>query len=103
MLSDTQNQILIARLTRTEGRRLKPYVDTVGKITIGVGRNLTDDGITSDECDMLLRNDLASASEDAVKIPVFLNLDPIRQTVLVDMVFNMGLDSVKEFVNTLTS
>ena len=32
-----------------EGLRLKPYRDTVGKLTIGVGRNLDDVGITRAE------------------------------------------------------
>lgn len=41
-------------LIRDEGLRLKPYRDTVGKLTIGVGRNLDDVGITKDEAMHLL-------------------------------------------------
>lgn len=44
--------MLLSELSRDEGRRLKPYLDTVGKTTIGVGRNLTDVGISEDECDL---------------------------------------------------
>ena len=38
---------LVKPLTKiNEGLRSKPYVDTVGKVTIGVGRNLTDRGLS---------------------------------------------------------
>ena len=50
---------LLAELGRDEGRRLKPYLNTVGKTTIGVGRNLTDIGISDGECDLLLEHDVA--------------------------------------------
>ncbi len=36
-------------LIRHEGLRRKPYRDTVGKLTIGAGRNLDDVGITREE------------------------------------------------------
>ena len=49
-------EILIKELTRDEGMRLMPYRDTVGKLTIGVGRNLDDVGISLDEANMLLTN-----------------------------------------------
>jgi len=101
MLSEIQNQILVARLTRTEGRKNKLYVDTVGKITGGVGHDFTDKGLPNEVIDLLLKLDILEAYNDAATIRVFPNLDPIRQTVLIDMVFNMGLDSVKAFVNTL--
>ncbi|WP_232034153.1 glycoside hydrolase family protein [Mycoavidus cysteinexigens] len=44
---------------RDEGERFKPYFDTVGKITIGVGRNLTDGSVSQGECELLLQNDIA--------------------------------------------
>src|SRR4051812_27390106 len=36
---------LVNQLIIDEGLKLSPYTDTVGKLTIGVGRNLTDVGI----------------------------------------------------------
>ncbi|MCR1770736.1 glycoside hydrolase family protein [Burkholderia glumae] len=92
---------LIWELTRDEGRRLKPYVDTVGKITIGVGRNLTDVGISDDECDLLLTHDVASAVAwlDA-ELPWWCRLDPVRQRVVVNMAFNLGA-KLLTFKNTL--
>jgi lysozyme len=47
-------------LKRDEGLRLKPYQDTVGKWTIGYGRNLDDRGISKYEAEAMLRNDVAS-------------------------------------------
>lgn len=41
-------------LIRHEGLRLKPYHDTVRKLTIGIGRNLDDVGITHEEALILL-------------------------------------------------
>jgi lysozyme len=102
-LSKDQTDILLARLARTEGRRNKPYIDTVGKVTIGIGHNLTDKGIPDSVVDELFTLDINAASDDAEKIPVYLNLDPIRQTVIVDMIFNMGLNDLLQFVNTLNA
>ena len=76
-----------------EGLRLKPYRDTVGKLTIGVGRNLDDVGISEDEALYLLNNDIKKAKEDVKKVfgEMFYELDSIRQAVLIDMMFNLGL------------
>lgn len=54
---------LIDQLVRDEGLRLHPYIDSVGKLTIGVGRNLTDMGISQAETEMLLSNDIANAGK----------------------------------------
>jgi lysozyme len=96
-LTEEQLLILKNRLSRTEGRRSRPYVDTVGKITIGIGHNLTDRGLSEQTIDAIFAEDIAQAQIDAVKVPVYLELDPIRQTVLIDMIFNMGLDKFLEF------
>ena len=55
-------QRLIEQLRLHEGVEHKPYVDTVGKTTIGVGRNLDDVGLTDDEIDYLLDNDIHCGS-----------------------------------------
>ena len=76
-----------------EGLRLKPYRDTVGKLTIGVGRNLDDVGISEDEAFYKLENDIQKAIQDATDIfgtSVWLSLDEIRQAVIIDMLFNLG-------------
>lgn len=52
---------LINDLIRDEGLKLKPYRCTSNKLTIGIGRNLDDNGITEAEARYLLHNDLGRA------------------------------------------
>lgn len=85
-----------------EGLRLKPYTDTAGRLTIGYGRNLTDVGISQLEASDLLENDLTRAVNDVQQaLPFFAMLDGVRQIVLVDMCFNMGIARLKTFVKML--
>lgn len=99
---------LIGQLRLHEGERRKPYRDTVGKLTIGIGRNLDDKGLRRDEIEYLLANDIADARADLDRyLPWWRGLDPVRQRVLIDMVFNMGAGSpgkggLLSFVNTLS-
>lgn len=93
---------LASMLVEHEGLRLKPYRCTAGKLTIGVGRNLDDRGITPDEALYLLRNDIRdSRKELSASFPWFDNLDEVRQSVLIDMNVNLGLSRLKGFRNTL--
>jgi lysozyme len=95
-------QVLAQRLMQEEGVKLKPYTDTEGKLTIGVGRNLTDKGISQTEALFLLSNDIHDAQSDVRKaLPWFDRLNEARQEVLVDMAFNMGLGVLLGFKNTL--
>lgn len=93
---------LTEMLVEHEGLRLKPYRCTAGKLTIGVGRNLDDRGITPDEALYLLRNDIEiSRKELSASFPWFDGLDSVRQSVLIDMCVNLGLARLKGFRNTL--
>jgi lysozyme len=94
--------ILKAELVRDEGCRLHPYVDTVDKITIGVGRNLDDVGISEDEAAFLLANDIARVRRDLDDhLPWWQGLDPVRQRVLANMCFNLGIGHLLGFTHTL--
>lgn len=90
-------------IKKHEGFRAKPYQDSVDKTTIGWGRNLSDDGISVEEASLLLENDIFAHTLDAQKIPVFVKLDPVRQDVLISMVFNMGLPRVLWFKKMLAA
>lgn len=93
--------VLQAELVRDEGERLKPYRDTVGKLTIGVGRNLDDVGISHDEALMLLAKDIVRAELWLDRnLPWWRGLDPVRQRVLVNIAFNLG-GRLLSFKNTL--
>ncbi len=90
------------QLIRDEALRLKPYKDSVGKLTIGVGRNLDDVGISREEAIQLLANDIERAlAWLRTHLPWTLELDEIRQAALANMVFNMGGQKLEGFVQFL--
>ena len=95
-------QRLAEQLKVHEGLRLKPYKDTVGKWTIGIGRNLEDKGITEQEALFMLNNDV-DYFHDKIKKEInwFWALDDVRQNVLVNMAFNLGVSGLLTFKNTL--
>lgn len=82
---------LRAQLTEAEGVRLTAYTDTVGKTTIGCGRNLTDVGISQAMSDQMLDEDIGRAHDECRRaFGWFDGLDEVRQRVLVEMMFNLG-------------
>jgi len=95
------------------------YKDTLGIDTIGIGRNLEDRGITQEELDWmdipsmdavyeygiteadamyLAKNDVQIVEEELVRAhPCVEELDAVRQLVLMDMAFNMGVPRLRKF------
>lgn len=89
-------------LIKHEGLRLKVYADTVGKASIGVGRNLVDKGITEAEAYLMLDNDIKEVSDKLFKtLPWASKLSENRQAVMLSMAFNMGMGGLLAFKNTL--
>ena len=89
---------LIAQLRKHEGVEHKPYTDTVGKLTIGVGRNLDDRGLSDHEIDFLLQNDIQLVEEELDQWwPHWRSLNQTRQLVVADMMFNMGRPRLSQF------
>ncbi|OXI39625.1 glycoside hydrolase family protein [Burkholderia aenigmatica] len=81
---------LKAELTRDEGRKNRIYVDTVGKVSGGIGRNLTDKGLRDNEIDLMYQNDIAETEAWLDRnLSWWRSLDPVRQRVLMNMAFNM--------------
>lgn len=96
--------LLKISLIKHEGRRAFPYLDTAGKTSIGVGRNLTDRGLRDDEVALLLNNDIDDAVSDAVRlVPMFSALEDARQRVIVEMVFNLGASRLAKFKKFLAA
>ena len=93
-----------AQLVRHEGLRLKPYRCTAGKLTIGIGRNLDDRGISQKEAYAMLERDIQDCEQWLIdEIPeVYNKLDEVRQSVLLNMCFNLGIKGLLEFKNTLS-
>jgi lysozyme len=105
---------LRVQLSKHEDRRRFVYDDATGrpvaigsqirgKLTVGVGRNLEDRGLSEDEIDYLLDNDIADAIRDAQKLRWFEALDGVRQAVIVELVFNLGLTRLLGFKKFLAA
>lgn len=93
-------EIAKMQLRVDEGVKPKPYTDTVGKLTIGVGRNLDDVGLSQPEIDYLLDNDIIRA--DVTAATLFNNYDALsyaRRAVLLNMAFNLGQTRLAGFKN----
>lgn len=109
-------------LVRDEALKLRTYRCTAGKLTIGVGRNLDDvgisaaetaalgitaascakDGLTRAQAMALLDSDLDRVERDLDRrTPWWRGLDPVRQRVMVNMAFNLGITRLMGFRNTL--
>ena len=102
--SQLQSYSLDELLIQHEGLQLKPYMDSSNKLTIGVGRNLDDTGISRDEALLLLHNDINRVETGLDKtIPWWRNLSENRQKVLVSMAFNLGLDGLMRFNRMLAA
>ena len=109
----------VNKLITHEGLRLQVYQDTLGIDTIGIGRNLEDRGITQEELDWmdipnikavyeygiseadamyLAQNDVQIVEEELLRAhPCVEDLDAVRQLVLMDMAFNMGVPRLRKF------
>lgn len=94
--------IALAQLKIDEGIRLRPYTDSRGKLSIGMGRNLTDVGISQSECDFLASHDIQVALNTADEaVHNFYTLTTPRQAVLIQMAFNLGRGTFGEFTTFL--
>lgn len=102
---DINLEKLRASLLTHEGKRLKPYMDSVGKLTIGIGRNLTDRGISDAECAFLLDNDIQLAISEAKSLDCWpmVRDDDVRSRALVEMVFNLGKPRLLGFIKFLAA
>ena len=93
---------LLEELKLDEGLRLKPYLCSSGKLTIGVGRNLDDIGITRAEAMVLLDNDVDRCIRELDgALPWWRNLTDARQRALANMCFNLGITRLRKFSRTL--
>lgn len=113
-MNDTPESLDTPNLEVEEGLRLWVYDDAngqpivagytvIGNPTIGYGRLLTSaHGITQVEAQTLLVHDVVAAEGDVEKLPVFAHLNTARRAALLDMDFNMGLDTLEQFGNFLS-
>lgn len=92
------------RIARHEGIRLKPYKDTLGYMTIGVGRCLDTKGISQDEAFYLLDDDIGDATDRVIAaLPWVEQMDEVRRGVLIEMAFQLGLEGLMAFKHMLAA
>ena len=107
------------KLIEHEGMVLNVYKDTLGIDTIGIGRNLKDRGISKEELDymdipnmdaiyqhgiteadarFLAINDIKIVEDELCRVHTCVEeLDGVRQLILMDMAFNMGVPRLCKF------
>ncbi len=102
MLSENAKIDLSEQLMRHEGMKTTPYLCPAGKLTIGIGRNLEDNGISIDEALYLLNNDIDQIQEQLEqRLPWVDKLPEHRKMVLINMAFNLGVGGLLTFENML--
>lgn len=96
---------LIQQLRRDEGEVLHAYADSLGYTTIGIGRLIDKrkgGGITPEEAAYLLNNDVDKRQAELLRrAPWMEHLDQARFGVMLNMAFQLGVDGLLGFKNTL--
>lgn len=104
----------MAQLRLDEGWRLQVYDDATGlpirpgtfvkgHPTIGIGRALDVNGITSLEAQNLFFDDVGTIVGALSQYGWFQNLDPVRRDVIINMAFNMGIAGALAFTNMIAA
>ena len=91
------------RIKKHEGLRFTPYEDSLGILTVGYGRNLRDVPFSQEEVDFMFERDFERAEKAAALLPVYRELNAVRQGVLIEMIFQMGLYGVSKFKKFLAA
>lgn len=104
--------LLEEELRRDEGVRYWPYKDTAvpPRDTVGVGHNIQAKPLPSSwaypltdaQVDQLLADDLADVFANLDRnLPWWRDLDEVRQRVVANMAFNLGVGKLLGFKNAL--
>lgn len=99
-MTDADRQALVARVKANESCRLRLYPDAAGLLTIGWGHCIEIRGISQAIADAINVEDVDLAEADAVQWlgPAYETLDGVRQQVVVELSFSLGLTKLKRFV-----
>lgn len=110
--------LIIKQLKRHEGFKSKPYLCTAGKTTIGYGYNLDANplgidaktivsykahGITQKSAEDLLTREVKRLEHElSGKLDWWSKLNSTRQAVLLNMAYNLGINGLLNFSQTLS-
>jgi len=93
---------LIKSIKVHEGFSSTPYTDSTGHMTIYWGHNLDTPALSNSE--LTLRSDISIATHDLVEfLPMVLKIGDVRLSVLIEMVFNLGIEKFKEFKGVISA
>lgn len=104
--SAVPDEMLMARITEHEGMKKFAYQDTLGYTTIGIGRCIeakVGKGLSVDEIFYLLKNDIKDFRGQLAQYDWFKCQDEVRQGVLIELCFNMGLSHLLQFKNMIAA
>jgi lysozyme len=111
-MNNENRQKLIAELRRDEDVKYSPYKDTKDIPTVGVGHNLNAKPLPAGwkyplndiQVNSLLDDDLEDVFHDLDRsLPWWTDLSDVRQRVLANMCFNLGITKLLGFRNTLVA
>jgi lysozyme len=98
---------IIEQLILHEGEVAHAYADSLGYLTIGVGRLIDKrrgGGLRPEEIRLLLANDIEAVRRGLdERLPWWRGLSEVRRKVLIDMAFNLGVEGLMKFRNTLAA
>ena len=93
---------LKADLRRAEGVKQFPYDDGRGNLTIGIGHNLTANGLDVPTIDGILERDVRKViSEIDSELSWVWTLDEIRQSAIIELCFNLGMVKFQKCRSTI--
>lgn len=93
-------------LKREEGFSAHAYLCSENRLTIGYGRNVDElggIGISPDEADLLLRNDIDRTIAECEQWEWFGDLQPAQQSVLIQLCFQLGYPRLTKFKRMLAA
>lgn len=102
--NDSFDQNLFNEIKLHEGSQSYAYQDSEGYWTIGIGRCIDrriKRPLADDEILYLYNNDIKLAKTQLSSYPWYQNQDEVRQGVLIEFVFNEGINHLLEFKNMI--
>lgn len=93
---------LLDLIREHEGVVKHAYLDSRDLWTIGCGRLIDKSmggGLSDDEIDYLLANDVKRCEDEAVQYPFYAKMDEVRKAVIISMLFNLGRPNFEKFQN----
>lgn len=109
---DQSNQeTLESRIIRHEGFCSVPKIDVYPNFVVGFGHDISkseydnySNGITWDAAESLLQSDIFVVKSECAKVfPWILGLSTLRQEVIWEMAFQMGIEGVSAFKNMIAA